>query len=298
MFFDTIIFIAIFFLIMISSVGYGILFSKYIINYSKPHESLNLGLIGILGLMTITFISYLTNFIYLHNYLHNSILILIGAFFFIYYFYKNKIDLSKKFYFLLLVSLLYLVALFISKNHDDFGYYHLPFSLSLTEHKTIFGIGNLNLGYRHHSSLLYLNSIFYLPFVKYYLFHSSNLIIFIFVNYYLLRKILKNYQKKINFIFLLNLLFFILINVKFTRISEFGTDIAGQLILVIFFNLLINIKNISLNLFLENDRYKDLYLISFIFIFLMTLKVYFVVYFLFLLFIYKEYFHLIKKKFS
>ena len=171
MIFNTIIFILTFYLIIVSSIGYGIIFSRYLVNYKKPHENLNLGLIGLLGLILITFISYLTNFIYHHNYLHNSLLISVGIIFFIYYFINNKVGFNKKLFFLFLVSLFYITALFISKNHDDFGYYHLPFSLSLTENKTIFGLGHLNLGYRHHSSLLYLNSIFYLPFVKYFLFH-------------------------------------------------------------------------------------------------------------------------------
>ena len=291
---DTLLFILIFFLIIIAFVGFGLFFSKYFLNIRKPHENLNLGIIGILGLILVTSISYLTSFFFIHNYLHNVLLISSGLLFFQIYYLKNDYKFKKEFLSLFFFSLFYISALFISKNHDDFSYYHLPFALSLVENKTIFGMGNLNLGYRHHSSLLYLNSILYLPYIKYFLFHSTNLIIFIFVNFYLLKNILINYKKKINLIFLFNLLFFILINLKFTRIAEYGTDIAGQLLLIIFFNLLIKVINLDIKF----NRYnKDSYLILIIFIFLITLKVYFTIYGIFLLLIYKNYFHLFQKKF-
>ena len=38
---------------------------------------------------------------------------------------------------------------------------------------------NLDFFYAYHSSLLYLNSLFYLPYFKYNLFNSANLIIYI-----------------------------------------------------------------------------------------------------------------------
>ena len=50
-------------------------------------------------------------------------------------------------------------------------------TLGLTENKIQLGLGNFGHGYRHHSSLFYLNSIIFLPYIKFYLFHSIGFLI-------------------------------------------------------------------------------------------------------------------------
>ncbi len=87
-----------------------------------------------------------------HNFIHNIILHIIGVLFFIFLKIKNKKDYSKSIF---LISLFVLSALLISKTHDDFSYYHLPFTKYLTEHKVIFGMGNLGHGYKLISSLFF-----------------------------------------------------------------------------------------------------------------------------------------------
>ncbi len=72
-----------------------------------------------------------------------------------------------------------LSALLISKTHDDFSYYHLPFTKYLTEQKIIFGMGNLGHGYKLISSLFFLNSTFYLPFLEYF---SKSLLVGVFLS--------------------------------------------------------------------------------------------------------------------
>ena len=52
------------------------------------------------------------------------------------------------------------------KTHDDFFYYHLPYTVSLIEFKKIFGVGNLEHGFRTPSSIFYFNSLFYLPILE------------------------------------------------------------------------------------------------------------------------------------
>ena len=139
---------------------------------------------------------------------------------------------------ILFLIIIYFSFFLISKNHDDFFYYHLSSGLNLVENKLQFGLANLKLGYRHHSSVIHLMSLTYLPIVKYYLFNSINFIALLFTSLILFENIKKNINKN-SIIMFFCLFFFILINIKFKRLSEYGTDIAAQLfIIILFLNLL------------------------------------------------------------
>jgi hypothetical protein len=177
--------------------------------------------------------------------------------------------------------------LFLSKNNEDFPYYHLAFTLNLVESNVVIGLGNFNSGYRTPSSLFYFHSLLYLPYIKYYLFHSSGILILTFANYFLLEKIfIFKLDRRINFIQILSLLIFIFLNLAFARIAEYGTDRAGQIIaflLIILFLEQINRRIINLNI---------LKIITILILYIITIKSYFIVYsFLFFIIIYnyKEY---------
>jgi Flp pilus assembly pilin Flp len=103
-----------FFLISISLIGYGLFLS-----YALSITLTDLGNLGILGLITISFISYLTTLFTSHNYIFNSIILVIGLI--IFFFFRKKIE-NFKFQFLIYLIFLILLFLFISigKNHDDF----------------------------------------------------------------------------------------------------------------------------------------------------------------------------------
>ena len=73
------------------------------------------------------------------------------------------------------ISVVLFSSLLISKTHDDFSYYHFPFTKYLTEQKIIFGMSILGHGYKLLSSLFFLNSSFYLPYIEYFSFHFSML---------------------------------------------------------------------------------------------------------------------------
>ena len=60
------------------------------------------------------------------------------------------------------------------KYHEDFGYYHLPNSIQFAEQKLQFGLGNLNHGFKHISSLFMIMSLNYLPYIDSYLFNLTN----------------------------------------------------------------------------------------------------------------------------
>ena len=204
-----------------------------------------------------------------HNSFHNILVLVTGILFFFYNRNKfKKTEITN----ILYIIFLTLIIFFLSKNHDDFQYYHLPFALSLSENKISFGMGLLNYGYRHHSSLLFLNSLSFLPWIKYYLFNLPNYLILIFVNFILFNEVIKNIKKK-NLIFLISIFFLVLINVKFTRLAEYGTDLAGQLILSI---IIINFIKIITN----KESIEKVYFNIFLLLIILSFKVYFLLYFL------------------
>ena len=166
-------------IIIVSSIlGYGFLLAKFL---NKNLLKYNLGYIGLLGLLALVIISYTTIFFIKHDYVHNLTVHFIGLTAFVYF--LSNLKLNKNYILLIILILLLSSSLFILKNHDDFSYYHLTYSLGLTENKIQIGLGNLEYGYRHHSSLFFLNSIIFLPFIKFYLFHSIGFITLLFVNF-------------------------------------------------------------------------------------------------------------------
>jgi hypothetical protein len=274
----TLIFISFYFLIFLSCLGFGFLFLRFIKIYD---DKINLGIVGILGICFLTFLSYLTNFFVAHSYFHNVLLHSVGLLCFFYLFISKQLD--KKNFFLLLILLIFFVSgLFLSKNNEDFPYYHLAFTINLVESNTIIGLGNFNSGYRTPSSLFYFHSLLYLPYIKYYLFHSSGILILTFANFFLLQNIFyESLNRNNNFIKILSLLIFTFVNLVFARLAEYGSDRAGQIIVFIIFILFLqslNKKLINFNIFK---------IITILIIYIITIKSYFIVYlFLFSIIIY------------
>ena len=69
-------FVLYYFLIPTSIIGYGILLNNYL-----NLKSNDLGLIGILGIITLTIISYLSSFFFAHDYTFNLSILCLGIFF-------------------------------------------------------------------------------------------------------------------------------------------------------------------------------------------------------------------------
>jgi hypothetical protein len=266
---DTIIFLFTFLFIIFSVLGYGILYSR-LVNLS--HKDLSLGIEGILGCFFYTLIAFSTHIFFAHNYNHNLIINLIGIIFFFYFFFKDLLIYKKKILIFLLLIILFIILLFLSKNNEDFPYYHLPFMINLIEHKIQFGIGHFNYSYRTPSSLFYLQSLFYLPGVKYYLLHASGLIILIFSNLFLLDKFLFNKNKTNNLEKIFSCFIFVFINLFFISLAKYGTDRAGHIVAFIIFIIFLELTN-SKNNFLSNLKI----LITLI-IYLISIKSYFLVY--------------------
>ena len=178
---DSLIFFFVFYILLISVIGYGILFQNFCFEPIKSLKEQKVIYLGFFGLFVLTFISLVTSLFVPHNFFHNLLLHFFGVLFFIFYKIKDKKYFIK---FIFLISLFLISALLISKTHDDFSYYHLPFTKYLTEHKIIFGMSNIGHGYKLISSLFFLNSIFYLPIVEYFSFHFSLLFFLIFFNFF------------------------------------------------------------------------------------------------------------------
>ena len=262
------------FIIITSVSGYGLIFYKII---GKKNNPINFGYLGLMGIFFLTLYSYLSHLIIPHSQIHNSLVIIVGFLFFLFNFNKKTQRLQDLVIFYLIFFLL-LSGLLISKNHDDFSYYHFPYTYYLTQHSLSFGIGKFVHGFRTPSSIFYINSLFYLPFAKYYLMNIYYILILGFVNIILIYKALpylnvsqfKNRQ--INYINFFSLISFIFINIFFYRISEHGTDRSAQILII-----LVIIELLNLN-FLNKIKLIDLINIYLISALVISIKAFFVLY--------------------
>ena len=272
---DLIILFSIYFVLIFSIIGYGKLVCIHTIS------KFDTGFEGLLGILLLIVLSYASNFFIPHGYYHNSLIILFGFFYFIYLVFLKKI-IFKDFKIIFLVFSILFIGLLMYKNHDDFITYHFPYTLSLINYKKIIGLGHITSGFTTPSSIFYLNSLFYLPFIEYYLTNSGAVYIMGFSNLFLLNILKLNYKKK-NFILYLSSFSFVFINTVFYRIAEHGTD-RSALILVFLLSIIflesINIKGrISKDILFEY-YVKLIVLISLI----VSLKSFYLIYTLFFLF--------------
>ena len=236
---NFIVFIFFYAVIIISTLGIGF-FATKIKNLNKNHFSY--GYIGLFGIFFLLIYSYISHFFISHNYLFNILLITFGLISFFFYITKN-FDSNKIILLIVVFSILFF-GFIVFKTHDDFGYYHFPYTYYLTQSSILIGIGNFNHGFRTPSSIFYLNSLFYLPIIKYFMFNMGAILIMGFSNLALIESILSNLRKsKYNYIFFLSLLTLVFINIFFYRISEHGTDRSAQILILLFFIELIFLIN-------------------------------------------------------
>ena len=232
-----------FYLISYSIIGYGIL-SANLLSINKY----NFGHLGILGCTFFLLISFTTSLFINHNLSINFIFIILGLLLF--YFLRNKIiDFKKEIINHFIVFSLLLLFITVSKNHDDFPYYHFPYISILTEFSHPIGLGLLNNGFRSPSSIFFISSMFYLPGIKIFLFHITPALILGYSNLILLNKIFDKHIfrlfKLVNVISLISIIF---INIFFYRLAEHGTDRSGMILViisVILFLQVINLENKS-----------------------------------------------------
>ncbi len=266
-------------IILFSIVGFGYLSSKLL------SIRLSLGELGLSGILLMTILSYITNLFISHGFIHNSIFLLVGLF--ACFFISKKKLFRKKIKIIILISSILFIGILMHKTHDDFFYYHFPYTISLIEFKKIFGVGNLEHGFRTPSSIFYLNSLFYLPILDKSLINSGAIFFLIFSNIFLIQKIfnqLKN--KKYNFILILSLFSLLFINTIFYRIAEHGTDRSALIlifILAIYYLEGTNRKLTKINF----KHYYQKILITVLLI--VSLKSFYLIYTIFILILFFEY---------
>ena len=282
---NYLIFFLSYFLIVLSVIGHGFLAIKLSkINISKDE----IGFVGLVGIFFLILYSYLTHFFISHGYLHNIIFLLIGIISL--YNFRSKVFNKQNITYIFCVFSIIFLAFVIFKTHDDFGYYHFPYSYYLNKFSMIIGIGPLNLGFRTPSSIFYLNSLFYFPYIEYYLYHISVILIMGFSNIILISNIKNHLEKeKNNQFFFLNFLTFLFINIFFYRIAEHGTDRSAQILIFLFLIYILSLRGNYKNF--ENILPKLIILLGII----ISIKSFYVLYLIFLIpFIY--YLILDKKK--
>ena len=262
-----------YFLILYSIMGYGRIFTLFNSNYQD--SSFN----GLLGIALLTLLSYLTNIFFAHSFLHNSLIIFFGLVIFIYDFKKN---FSKRIFEnrdITIIFIIIFIAMLMYKNHDDFYYYHFSYTNILTNYNKIFGLGNLNHGFRTPSSIFYLNSLFYLPVIKYYLMNSGAAYILGFSNYILFKNIKDLIKEnKFNHILFLSILSLVYINTIFARIAEHGTDRSA--LILIFVMSVYYLKSLDLNKDKLNYKYFNNFYskLALLFAIIISLKSFYIIY--------------------
>ena len=259
--------------ITFSIIGFGLIFNRLFLKSSE----IDIGFIGVYGIFFLTFIAYITSFFLPHTELFNSFLILIGLIFFL--IKRNQNIIKKNIKNILFIFIILNIFIFVSKNHDDFSYYHFPYTHLLTEHSNMIGLGNFNHGFRTHSSIFYLSSLFNLPFSNYFLLHISPVFFMGFANIIFYNKILLflNLKQKLSIVYL-SLLSLIFVNIFFYRLSEHGTDRSAMILIIVTIIELLYLINLNTNIN-KNLFLKLLILITLI----ISLKTFYILYVLMLL---------------
>ena len=150
----------------------------------------------------------------------------------------------------------------------------------MTEDKLVFGLGNFSHGMKHHSSIFFFNSIIYLPFIKFYLFHSCGWFTLIFANYLVIDFLLFKKVKELKFEYFFYLLTLIFINIKYSRIGGYGTDLSGQIILLLIIPLIYSTLKLKIN---DIKFSSNLSIIILLIVYSTTLKSFFILNLIFLI---------------
>ena len=285
---NLLIYLSSYVIIILSLLGYGLFFQKILRNSIDIEFEYNF--LG--SLFFLTFLSYLTHFFFKHGFVHNTIIIIIGIISFIFHLFKNENLLKKYLKYIFFIFGILMITLLAAKTHDDFPYYHFPYIYYLTQENLIVGVGQLVHAFRTPSSIFYLNSLFYLPIIEYFLFSMGAILIFGTSNLILIFKLKNDYHnKKFDFIFYLTLLSFLFINIFFYRIAEHGTDRSAQILILLLFIEVLTLYRKSI---VEEKIFsKILILLGLI----VSLKAFYVLYLIILIPIlvsFKKYKHLLK----
>jgi hypothetical protein len=268
-----------YFLILFATIGLGQLF---LLIFYKDLKYLNIEYTGLFSCLVLILYSYVSNFFIPHGIYHNLFLVFIGLILFIYFNFK-KINLKNlKFVFLLFYFLILFISFLVFKTHEDFPYYHFPYTHYLTQNSLIIGLGNYDLGFRTPSSVFYLGSLFYLPVVKFYMFLMPAILFMGLSSLIFLDRIYEDFKiKKISFLTYFSLLSFIFINIFFYRIAAHGTDRSAQILVLVLILEILDFIYYSSNF--KNEVSKKIFKIFLLIALIISLKAFYILYLSFLI---------------
>ena len=207
--------------------------------------------IGLIGITFFTFLSFLIHFFFPLN---TNINLITTVILFLFGIFRNSyylIQILKKNYLILIISLFIVFLMTLNYNpHEDYGYYHLPYIINLTSEKIIFGLSNLQPQFGWNSSWLNLSAMFYLPILGLNGVHMSNPILFFFVLCLFIETAYsKKNENRLSRYFLIILSFYIII--KFSRISAHGFDFPANIFLLLSFYYFLKLNETYDNFKLE-----------------------------------------------
>ena len=125
-----------------------------------------------------------------------------------------------------IIFIIFIPIYLSQKYHEDFGYYHLPYVINFFNEKIIFGMANVNSAFIHNSIWLNLISLFNLN-NNFNFLTLPTFLLFVYFVIFSLRNILNDRNYPISNYFLVVCLIYLIL--KFTRISEFGTDLPATI---------------------------------------------------------------------
>ena len=252
--------IALFLILIVSNysiIGYGIILKKVYLNFrNKKNSNTNFLICFTIGLIFLNFIGFLTYLFSINSKYFNLFIILVGFFVFS---SNKKLEIINYKIFFYLITIFY-IGLLISKTHEDYIPYHFKYIDLISNYPLILGFANLEINYTYTSFFSYLQKIFIFPFYKNKLLHIPQFLIYLNILYFLFYEIYKKKKIQISF-----LLLFLFLSIKFTRLSEFGYDYPSGFIILIF--LIIFLKN------LKDYQEQDIWLLSTIYLYAVTIKI-------------------------
>ena len=206
------------FMISLSISGFG-----KVLNFKK-NDNIFLNLF--LGLVVVSYTTTIYHFFFEISLLFSVSIFILGLIIFYFKSHINLFDLlNKKNIFSLIIVFLYIPMFLTQKYHEDFGYYHLPYTFGFIQEKIIFGYANIDKSYVYNSIWLNLYSIFFLNDKNFNFLTLPSFILFLGFVLFSVNQIFLNKKLLVSDYYLLTILFYFIL--KFTRISEFGVDLPA-----------------------------------------------------------------------
>ena len=203
--------------------GYGFIFYKLVL-YNED-KSYDLGYLGLIGFLTLYFISNLFHFFFKFGDLNILSIQVFGVLLFFYALITNqfkKLEITK----LLILSIFLLPLGIIPESNEDFYHYYLPYIKYLEASKIIFGLVNINDTLAYSSNSLYdILILFKYPSLFNNSYSIPILFFYLFFLIFILNKIIKTKDVFYFFILILSL-------IAFSSLRDFGTSVPPQLVLI------------------------------------------------------------------